>query len=180
MKIQFLQEIASGKCRYKILLKASRTIEKSQELQNWNFLKFSISFFVWHPIMHILLPHFMIFFYPLCHIKFLQFSCLHDRWRVQRVFVSQIQVMCAIFYEHGNEAIGKVLGNSASWPWIKFTVAEKKRDALMQKLVSITKQVIYIFFFTTKWNSAASLSRELLGNVRVEETIDRARIFKTW
>ena len=138
--IQFLQEIASGKCRYKILLKASRTIEKSQELQNWNFLKFSISFFVWHPIMHILLPHFMIFFYPLCHIKFLQFSCLHDRWRVQRVFVSQIQVMCAIFYEHGNEAIGKVLGNSASWPWIKFTVAEKKkRDALMQKLVSITK-----------------------------------------
>ena len=49
----------------------------------------------------------------------------------------------------------------------------------MQKLVSTTKQVIYIFF-TTKWNSAASLSRELLGNVRVEETIDRARIFKTW
>lgn len=36
------------------------------------------------------------------------------------------------------------------------------------------------FFFTTKWNSAASLSRELLGNVRVEETIDRARILKTW
>ena len=98
--------------------------------------------------MHILLPHFMIFIYPLCHIKFLQFSRLHDRWRVQRVFVSQIQVMCAVFYEHGNEAVGKVLGNSASWPWIKFAVAEKKRDAVMQKLVSITKQVIPFFFFS--------------------------------
>ena len=97
--------------------------------------------------MHILLPHFMIFLYPLCHIKFLQFSRLHDRWRVQRVFVSQIQVMCAIFYKHGNEAVGNVLGNSASWPWIKFAVAEKKRDAVMQKLASITKQVTYISFF---------------------------------
>lgn len=56
---------------------------------------------------------------------------------------------------------------------------KKKRRAYAK--ISLNHKVGDIhFFFTTKWNSAASLSRELLGNVRVEETIDRARIFKTW
>ena len=54
---------------------------------------------------------------------------------------------------------------------------KKKRRAYAK--ISLNHKV-YTVFFTTKWNSAASLSRELLGNVRVEETIDRARIFKTW
>ena len=45
--------------------------------------------------------------------------------------------MGAIFYQHGNEAVGDVLGNPACWPRIQGSIAEERRN----------KQV---FFMSTK------------------------------
>ena len=48
----------------------------------------------------------------------------------------------------------------------------------MKKLVSQSRRHTF-FFFSNVRSSAASSSRELVGNFPVEET-DQARIFKTW
>ena len=63
--------------------------------------------------MRFILSSFVVFLDPLRNVTFLDVSRLHDRWRVQRIFMSQVQVMGAIFYQHGNEAVGDVLGNPA-------------------------------------------------------------------
>lgn len=63
--------------------------------------------------MLLILSPFVVFLDPLCNVTFLDVSRLHDRWGVQRIFMSQVQVMGAIFYQHGNEAVGDVLGNPA-------------------------------------------------------------------
>ena len=63
--------------------------------------------------MRFLLPLFVVFFDPLRNVMFFDVSRLHDRRRVQRIFMSQVQVMGAIFDQHGNEAVGDVLGNPA-------------------------------------------------------------------
>ena len=36
--------------------------------------------------------------------------------------------MGAIFYQHGNEAVGDVLGNPACWPRIQGSIAEERRN----------------------------------------------------
>ena len=36
--------------------------------------------------------------------------------------------MGAIFYQHGNEAVGDVLGNPACWPRIQDSITEERRN----------------------------------------------------
>ena len=63
--------------------------------------------------MRFILSSFVVFLDPLRNVTFLDVSRLHDGWRVQRIFMPQVQVMGAIFYQHGNETVGDVLGNPA-------------------------------------------------------------------
>lgn len=63
--------------------------------------------------MRFILSSFVVFLDPLRNVTFLDVSRLHDGGRVQRIFMPQVQVMGAIFYQHGNEAVGDVLGNPA-------------------------------------------------------------------
>ena len=76
--------------------------------------------------MHSLLSLVVVFFDPLCDVMFLNVSRTHDRRRIQRVLMSQVQVMGAIFYQHGNEAVGNVLSNPARCPRVQNSITEKE------------------------------------------------------
>lgn len=65
-------------------------------------------------------------FDPLGYVTLLQFPRLNDGRRVTWVLVTQVQVMCAVGDQHGNEAVRNVLSNPACKPRIQKTVAVKR------------------------------------------------------
>lgn len=117
-----------------ILYKSKRNsclIFTTDRLSNWYILKLP---FIGNSKFRFIASLFLILTDPPCHVVFLQVARLHDRWRIQRVLMSQVQVMGAIFDQHGNEAVAYALGNPACSPGVKGTVTVTKWKQKLTKL----------------------------------------------